>query len=226
MPGELDFGKEDSAMTQFEKIAVPMFLILGTILGGLWLSSASSKPETFEAVARNSSAQPAIPASPTSTERYHQVPASGRSVASSPTPAPAARERYYQDRHGAIVSEIEIERGLEILRSDIRSMPDNGLRAFKEGQLEALEEEWARMKRKGPVEPLRVTVGKGKEILVGEAPLPESKRRRIFFELVQAQDSGVGDRQAYALIANRHGISVLTANEIAYEGAAKKWPMP
>jgi len=135
-------------------------------------------------------------------------------------------ERYYRDRNGAIVSETETEQNLERIRNNIRSMPDNGLRAYREGQLQYLEEEWARVKRQGPVEPLRAVDGSGKEILIGEAPLPESKRQRIFYELVQAQDSGVGDREAYTLIAQRYGLPERMLNEIAYEGAAKKWPMP
>ena len=82
------------------------------------------------------------------------------------------------------------------------------------------------MKRQGPVEPLRAVDGSGNEILIGEAPLPESQRRRIFYELVQVQDSGVGDREAFTLVARKYGLPELLLNEIAYEGAAKNWPMP
>jgi hypothetical protein len=146
-------------------------------------------------------------------------------VSAAPTSPSVPKERYYQDRHGKIVSEKVAEEGLERLRNRIRSMPDIGERAYLEGFLRALEDEWAQAKARGPVEPLRVTDGKS-EYLIGEAPLPESKRRQIFYELVQAQDSGIGDREAYTLVAKRHGITDLTANEIAYEGAAKKWPMP
>jgi len=149
-------------------------------------------------------------------------------VTAQPVAATAHRstERYYRDRHGAIVSETETERNLERIRNKVRSMLDNGERAYMGGVLQSLEEEWARMKRQGPVEPLRAVDGTGKEILIGEAPLPESKRRRIFYELVQAQDAGVGDREAYTLIARKYGLPEMVLNEIAYEGAAKKWPMP
>jgi hypothetical protein len=62
------------------------------------------------------------------------------------------RERYYRDSHGAIVSETETENTLSRVRSRISSMPDNAERAYLEGQLQALVEEWERMKRQGPVD--------------------------------------------------------------------------
>ena len=197
-------------MTETEKIAAGMFVMIGLIAGGLWLSSTGSNgPKTFDEVARTMPAQPVAATQSAVTETR-----------------PATTERYYRDRHGAIVSERETERTLEQIRNNIRSMPDSALRAYREGQLQFLEEEWARMKRQGPVEPLRAVDGRGKEILIGEAPLPESKRRKIFYELVQAQDAGVGDREAYTLIARRYGLPEMMLNEIAHEGAAKKWPMP
>jgi len=61
---------------------------------------------------------------------------------------------------------------------------------------------------------------------VAIAPLPESTRRRIYFELARAQDLGVGDTQAYKLIATKYGIETETVYEIAGEGAVKHWPLP
>jgi len=193
-------------MTGNEKITVGIFVMTGLIIVGAWLdNNRSVKPTTFHELVNTVPAQP---------------------VATPAVTIPVVTERYYRDRLGAVVPEKKMEKGLEEFRQQIQAMPDNALRAFKEGQLQALEKEWARIKQTGPVEPLRAVDGSGKEILIGEAPLPESQRRRIFYELVQAQDSGVGDREAYTLVAKRHGIPEMMLNEIAYEGAAKKWPMP
>lgn len=70
------------------------------------------------------------------------------------TPVPARRpsERYYRDSHGAIVSETEAEDGLRQIRNKMNSMPDNLERAGLEGVLQALETEWARIKRQGPID--------------------------------------------------------------------------
>lgn len=62
------------------------------------------------------------------------------------------KERYYRDSHGAIISETEAESQLWQLRSRIASIPDTAERAYMEGALRALEEEWARIKRQGPIE--------------------------------------------------------------------------
>jgi hypothetical protein len=195
-------------------IGVGVFLFMIALCSGVLTSSSPSLGDAGTTQPAGTMTRPAVTPQPV--------------VTAQPVAATAHRstESYYRDRHGAIVSETETERNLERIRSRIRSMPDNLERAYLEGQLQALEKEWAQMKRQGSVEPLRAVDGSGKEILIGEAPLPESKRRRIFYELVQAQDSGVGDREAYTLIARRHGIPEMTLNEIAYEGAAKKWPMP
>jgi hypothetical protein len=61
-------------------------------------------------------------------------------------------ERYYRDSHGAVVSESEAEEKLQTIRRKIMSMPDNAEKAFTGGVLKSLEEEWARIKRQGPVE--------------------------------------------------------------------------
>lgn len=65
---------------------------------------------------------------------------------------PATKERYYRDSHGNIISETESEEGLRDIRQTISSMPDGPDKWFAEGILQALEEEWSRMKRQGPVE--------------------------------------------------------------------------
>jgi hypothetical protein len=51
-------------------------------------------------------------------------------------------------------------------------------------------------------------------------------KRKMFYELVAAQDAGVGDERAYFLIAERYNVSVDAVREIAVEGAAQNWPMP
>ena len=56
--------------------------------------------------------------------------------------------------------------------------------------------------------------------------LPEWKRRKIFFDLVAAQDAGVGDSEAFFLVATRYGLPKATIDRIAVEGVVKKWPMP
>lgn len=61
------------------------------------------------------------------------------------------REKRYRDRHGAIISERDAEEKLNRIRNRIRAMPDNNQRAYLEGVLRALEEEWDRIKRNGPI---------------------------------------------------------------------------
>lgn len=51
-------------------------------------------------------------------------------------------------------------------------------------------------------------------------------KKRIFFELVAAQDRGVGDNEAYGIIANKFGVDENTVRKIAIEGVANGWPMP
>jgi hypothetical protein len=66
----------------------------------------------------------------------------------------------------------------------------------------------------------------GNRLLIDEAPLPESKRRRIFYELVAAQDTGVGDSEAFTLMARKYDLPEEMLFQIAGEGAAKGWSMP
>ncbi len=61
---------------------------------------------------------------------------------------------------------------------------------------------------------------------VVQAEIPEAKRRKIFYELVAAQDRGVGDQKAYVIVAKRHRVDVSVVRKIAVEGGMKGWPMP
>jgi hypothetical protein len=56
--------------------------------------------------------------------------------------------------------------------------------------------------------------------------IPEDRRKAIFFDLVQAQDRGVGDEQAYDVIAKKYKLKNEEVRKIAGEGAVKSWPMP
>jgi hypothetical protein len=70
----------------------------------------------------------------------------------------------------------------------------------------------------------------GQEIINGwrvdVAPLDESTRRKIYYELCRAQDLGVGDTEAYTLLAKRYGLDEKILYQIAGEGAVKQWPLP
>ncbi len=52
------------------------------------------------------------------------------------------------------------------------------------------------------------------------------KRKKIFFDLVAAQDRGVGDSEAYGIIAEQYNVDESTVRKIAVEGASQGWPMP
>jgi hypothetical protein len=56
--------------------------------------------------------------------------------------------------------------------------------------------------------------------------LPIETKKKIFFELVAAQDRGVGANKAYGIIANKFDIDESTVHKIADEGIANGWPMP
>jgi len=58
------------------------------------------------------------------------------------------------------------------------------------------------------------------------AEIAEPTRRQMFYDLVAAQDRGVGDEEAYEVIAQEYGVSVDVVRQIAVEGATKGWPMP
>lgn len=70
---------------------------------------------------------------------------------------------------------------------------------------------------------------------VSEEPKPEpspqtemsaAKKQEVFWDLVKAQDSGVGDDRAYSLIADRYEVEESEVRKIAVEGVLKDWPMP
>jgi hypothetical protein len=58
------------------------------------------------------------------------------------------------------------------------------------------------------------------------AEIPESTRKQMFYDLVAAQDSGIGDQEAYEVIAQRYGVSVDVVEQVTAEGVTKGWPMP
>lgn len=58
------------------------------------------------------------------------------------------------------------------------------------------------------------------------APLPESTRRRICYELCHLQDTGTDDQKAYSIMAKRYGIDEDMVYAVAGEGAVKQWPLP
>ncbi len=62
------------------------------------------------------------------------------------------KERRYRDRSGAIARESVVEKQISEVRETIASMPNNSDRAALTGLLRALEDEWARIKRQGPIE--------------------------------------------------------------------------
>ncbi|HZT60986.1 MAG TPA: hypothetical protein VFA21_20445 [Pyrinomonadaceae bacterium] len=59
-----------------------------------------------------------------------------------------------------------------------------------------------------------------------ETAIPEDKRKAIFFDLVKAQDSGVGDEEAYLVIAEKYNLTEENVRHIGGEGTVKRWPMP
>jgi len=65
--------------------------------------------------------------------------------------SPEPIERYYRDSHGSIISETEAELKILQIRNELDAMPDNLEKAYLEGVLQAVEEEWDRIKRQGSV---------------------------------------------------------------------------
>lgn len=56
--------------------------------------------------------------------------------------------------------------------------------------------------------------------------IPESEKKRIFYELVDYQDK-IGDSSgSYNVLAERYGLPIRAINAIASEGTIKLWPMP
>jgi len=56
--------------------------------------------------------------------------------------------------------------------------------------------------------------------------LTESQRKQAFWDLVVAQDSGISDAEAYAVVSAKYDVSVNVLRDIAYEGVANNWPVP
>jgi len=57
--------------------------------------------------------------------------------------------------------------------------------------------------------------------------LPLATQKRIFYDLVAAQDAGIVDAdEAYDVIAKRHKVDVATVRKIGVVGALNSWPMP
>jgi len=59
-----------------------------------------------------------------------------------------------------------------------------------------------------------------------DTDIPESVRRQIYYNLVVAQDSGMGTDESYTYIARKHGIPESTVEKIAREGTRRSWPIP
>ena len=142
--------------------------------------------------------------------------------ASEPPAAPVSNERYYRDGDGAIISETETENKIAQIRGRLASMPDKLERAYLEGVLQAVESEWVRIKRQGPIDPMQVDNVKGSQTVNDDAPLSEPQRQKIFYDLVASQDAGTGDREAYRLIAKKYHLPEDTILAIGYEGAANR----
>jgi len=51
-------------------------------------------------------------------------------------------------------------------------------------------------------------------------------KKRIFFEIVAAQDRGVGDDEAYGIIARKFSVAETTVRKTVIEGVANGWPIP
>jgi len=56
--------------------------------------------------------------------------------------------------------------------------------------------------------------------------IPESEKKKIFYELVEYQDKTGDSSGAYKVLAGHHGLPIEAINAIASEGLAKYWPMP
>ena len=56
--------------------------------------------------------------------------------------------------------------------------------------------------------------------------IPEAIRRKIFYDLVSAQDSGMDVEQSEAFVAQKYGIGADVVSLIGGEGMSRGWPMP
>lgn len=75
---------------------------------------------------------------------------------------------------------------------------------------------------------LAIDVGNalGEVLESGETALPEDTRKKLFHQIVYAQDSGIKGQRAYELVATQYGLPVSSVEKIVVEGVAKRWPMP
>jgi hypothetical protein len=62
--------------------------------------------------------------------------------------------------------------------------------------------------------------------LTSEPSIPEATRQQIFYDLVAAEDSGIGSEKAREVVAQQYGITMDQVEEIAEEGLMNQWPMP
>jgi hypothetical protein len=56
--------------------------------------------------------------------------------------------------------------------------------------------------------------------------LPEETRKKIYWDLVVAQDQGYEGEAAYPVVAKKYGVPEETVRKIAIEGTEKMWPIP
>ena len=72
--------------------------------------------------------------------------------------------------------------------------------------------------------PVSATDTDQEKIKVSEISLKDKKK--IFFDLVAAQDRGVGDDEAYGIVAKQYNMDEPIVRKIAIEGVTQGWPMP
>jgi hypothetical protein len=178
-------------------------------------SPVSTQPITVQPTASTSSPSPQLKSpSPVS------LPAAPATDGFSDS---AHGNRFFRDSHGALMSEKETEAKMEHFRGKVAATHNDFERAYLEGVLKALEKEWSRIKSQGEVHREPVATASSP---ASADQLTEAQKRRIYFELVAAQDSGIGDAQAFFLISKRYQLPTPELLKIVREGCAKGWPMP
>lgn len=63
-----------------------------------------------------------------------------------------AKNTYYRDGTGSLISQWEVEQGLERIEENIYRMQDGPEKSYYQGMLRAARDEWYRMLSEGPVE--------------------------------------------------------------------------
>lgn len=114
-------------------VALALVAAAGTYFGAVWLLE-SREPKTVTVAA---------PPRP-----HYESPPFAPEVQQ---PAQPARDRIYRDSKGKLVSEREAEENMRMVRAKITAMPESNKKAYLQGVMKALEEEWERMKSEGPV---------------------------------------------------------------------------